>query len=84
MPLNAGVRLLKRIRACNRKHISKTGDLNVSDVADLIEHALRHQVNHRGILLCLSEYIATAVDGGTIDLDTWRPLARLRKREPRE
>lgn len=83
LPLDAAAQLFRKLRECNRKAIAKSGDINVSDLADCIERALEDESNRRGIMLAISEFVGTTLDGGAIDLATWKPLARLIKRPPR-
>lgn len=80
MPLASAARLFRQLRECNQKSIHKSGDINVSDLADCIEVALQDEVNRRGIMLAIAEFVGTALDGAAIDPKTWKPLARLTPR----
>jgi hypothetical protein len=80
MPLAAAAKLFRELRACNNKSIHKTGDLNASDLADCIEKALQDEVNRRGIMLAIAEFVGAALDGQAIDPKTWKPLDRLTPR----
>jgi hypothetical protein len=80
MPLAAAARLFRELRDCNQKSIHRTGDINVSDLADCIDKALQDEVNRRGVMLAIAEFVGTALDGAAIDPKTWKPLARLTPR----
>lgn len=73
-PLRSAQRLLKRIQKCNRQCIAGTGNIDPAMIADLIQAALNDDIEHRGLLLAISEYLGSAIEGDVIDLETWQPL----------
>lgn len=79
-PVAAAALLFRDLRRCNDKSIRKTGDINVSDLADCIEKALENEITRRGIRLAIAEFIGTALDGGLIKTAKWKPLQTLKPR----
>lgn len=59
--------LFQEIARCNDRCMANTGDIDPAQVATIIESALATSRDRPQIVLCLANYIASAMTGAVLD-----------------
>lgn len=73
--------LLKRMAARIEQQVLETGDVDLNELASMLGLALAFEADRAALLLGLAEYLASALNGAPIQLDSWgiaEPLLRQR------
>jgi hypothetical protein len=60
--------LLSQMKRCNIESIQRTGDVDVGQLADLIEAALANPATRQAAVSELAEYAGAALDGCVLDV----------------